>query len=132
MSDERLLLYLLQLVQVLKYEVFLDCDLARYLLTRALKNERLGHFFFWYCSDCALILYSSVCWSTLSSCVTIYHLVIGRFLKSEMHLEDVNVRYGLLLEAFCRSSEGLMVELSKQVTRQSVLPVFRLCSDCIT
>lgn len=83
MTDESLLLYLLQLVQVLKYEAFLDCELARFLTRRALINQRIGHFFFW-------------------------------FLKSEMHLEDVNVRYGLMLEAFCRSSEGHMMELMKQ------------------
>lgn len=48
MSDEKILLFLLQLVQVLKYESYLDCELARLLLTRALKTERVGHFFFWW------------------------------------------------------------------------------------
>ncbi len=38
----------------------------------------------------------------------------ARYLRSEMHLDDVNVRYGLLLEAFCKASEGMMVELSKE------------------
>lgn len=47
-DTETLLMYLLQLVQVLKYEVFLDCDLARWLLERALQDQRVGHFFFWY------------------------------------------------------------------------------------
>ena len=32
-----------------------------------------------------------------------------------MHLEDVSVRYGLLLEAFCRASESHVNELMKQV-----------------
>lgn len=48
MSDEKLISYLLQLVQVLKYEMYLHCDLASFLLTRALKNQRVGHYFFWY------------------------------------------------------------------------------------
>ena len=74
MSDDMLLLYLLQLVQVLKYESHLNCDLARFLLTRALKNGRVGHYFFWY-------------------------------LRAEMHLDEVSLRHGLMLEAFCRASD---------------------------
>eukprot|EP00052_Salpingoeca_macrocollata_P004776 m.43448 g.43448 ORF g.43448 m.43448 type:complete len:1025 (+) comp14443_c0_seq1:121-3195(+) len=48
MSDDKLISYLLQLVQVLKFESYLNCDLARFLLRRALQNQRIGHFFFWY------------------------------------------------------------------------------------
>lgn len=48
MSDEKLNAYLLQLIQVIKYESYLNCDLASFLLKRALKNQRLGHFFFWF------------------------------------------------------------------------------------
>jgi phosphatidylinositol-4,5-bisphosphate 3-kinase len=47
-DTDTLLMYLLQLVQVLKYELYLDCDLARWLLERALTEQRVGHFFFWY------------------------------------------------------------------------------------
>lgn len=48
MSDEELSQYLLQLVQVLKYEPFLDCALSRFLLERALDNRRIGQFLFWH------------------------------------------------------------------------------------
>uniref|UniRef100_A0A8D1WC69 phosphatidylinositol-4,5-bisphosphate 3-kinase n=1 Tax=Sus scrofa TaxID=9823 RepID=A0A8D1WC69_PIG len=48
MSDEELSQYLLQLVQVLKYEPFLDCALSRFLLERALANRRIGQFLFWH------------------------------------------------------------------------------------
>uniref|UniRef100_A0A671F0L9 Phosphatidylinositol 4,5-bisphosphate 3-kinase catalytic subunit beta isoform n=1 Tax=Rhinolophus ferrumequinum TaxID=59479 RepID=A0A671F0L9_RHIFE len=48
MSDEELAQYLLQLVQVLKYEPFLDCALSRFLLERALANRRIGQFLFWH------------------------------------------------------------------------------------
>uniref|UniRef100_A0A5F8GLB5 phosphatidylinositol-4,5-bisphosphate 3-kinase n=1 Tax=Monodelphis domestica TaxID=13616 RepID=A0A5F8GLB5_MONDO len=48
MSDEELSQYLLQLVQVLKYEPFLDCALSRFLLDRALANRRIGQFLFWH------------------------------------------------------------------------------------
>uniref|UniRef100_A0A7N8XRX8 phosphatidylinositol-4,5-bisphosphate 3-kinase n=1 Tax=Mastacembelus armatus TaxID=205130 RepID=A0A7N8XRX8_9TELE len=48
LSDNELLQYLIQLVQVLKYESYLDCDLTTFLLERALANRRIGHFLFWY------------------------------------------------------------------------------------
>lgn len=36
------------LFQVLKYEQYLDNPLARFLLKKALTNQRIGHFFFWH------------------------------------------------------------------------------------
>lgn len=47
-SDENLLLYLLQLVQAIKHELYLDCDLVKFLLQRALNNQRIGHYLFWH------------------------------------------------------------------------------------
>ncbi|XP_072040803.1 phosphatidylinositol 4,5-bisphosphate 3-kinase catalytic subunit beta isoform-like isoform X2 [Amphiura filiformis] len=48
LTDSELSHYLLQLVQALKYETHLDCDLGKFLLKRALSNQRIGHFFFWH------------------------------------------------------------------------------------
>ncbi|KAJ7324908.1 hypothetical protein JRQ81_017928 [Phrynocephalus forsythii] len=48
MSDEELSQYLLQLVQVLKYEPFLDCALSRFLLEKAMANRRIGQMLFWH------------------------------------------------------------------------------------
>ncbi|XP_051787384.1 phosphatidylinositol 4,5-bisphosphate 3-kinase catalytic subunit delta isoform isoform X4 [Erpetoichthys calabaricus] len=48
LSDDELFQYLLQLVQVLKYESYLDGDLTRFLLERALANRKIGHFLFWH------------------------------------------------------------------------------------
>lgn len=48
LRDEELLLYLLQLVQAIKHESYLDCDLVEFLLERALRNQRIGHYFFWH------------------------------------------------------------------------------------
>ena len=48
LSDEELGQYLLQLVQTLKYEPYLDSPLATMLLRRALLNRKIGHFFFWH------------------------------------------------------------------------------------
>jgi len=46
-SDVTLSEYLLQLVQVLKYESYFQCDIVDFLLERALNNRRIGHYFFW-------------------------------------------------------------------------------------
>lgn len=40
--------YLLQLVQVLKYECYHDSPLIRHLLKRAIRNKRIGHYLYWY------------------------------------------------------------------------------------
>lgn len=47
-NDEDLQLYLLQLVQAIKHESYLYCDLVEFLLQRALNNQRIGHFLFWH------------------------------------------------------------------------------------
>ena len=35
-------------MQTLKYEPYLDNELARFLLKRSLLNKKIGHFFFWH------------------------------------------------------------------------------------
>lgn len=73
LSDEDIGDYLLQLIQALRYEPYLDCALTRFLLRRAVANPNLlGHYFFWY-------------------------------LKSELHNVETFERNGLLLEAFLRA-----------------------------
>ncbi|XP_028320340.1 phosphatidylinositol 4,5-bisphosphate 3-kinase catalytic subunit beta isoform isoform X2 [Gouania willdenowi] len=47
-SDEELLQYLLQLVQVLRYEPYYDCALTHFLIERAHGNRVIGHFLFWH------------------------------------------------------------------------------------
>uniref|UniRef100_A0A673MT57 phosphatidylinositol-4,5-bisphosphate 3-kinase n=1 Tax=Sinocyclocheilus rhinocerous TaxID=307959 RepID=A0A673MT57_9TELE len=81
--NDELFQYLLQLVQVLKYESYLDCDLTCFLLERALANKKIGHFLFWH-------------------------------LRSEMHVPSVSLRFGLILEAYCRGSIFLIKSLMKQ------------------
>uniref|UniRef100_A0A671L7Q3 Phosphatidylinositol 4,5-bisphosphate 3-kinase catalytic subunit delta isoform n=1 Tax=Sinocyclocheilus anshuiensis TaxID=1608454 RepID=A0A671L7Q3_9TELE len=83
LRNDELFQYLLQLVQVLKYESYLDCDLTCFLLERALSNKKIGHFLFWH-------------------------------LRSEMHVPSVSLRFGLILEAYCRGSIFLIKSLMKQ------------------
>uniref|UniRef100_A0ACB8EEY3 Phosphatidylinositol 4,5-bisphosphate 3-kinase catalytic subunit delta isoform n=1 Tax=Sphaerodactylus townsendi TaxID=933632 RepID=A0ACB8EEY3_9SAUR len=83
LTDDELFQYLLQLVQVLKYESYLECELVKFLLDRALSNRKIGHFLFWH-------------------------------LRSEMHVPSVTLRFGLILEAYCRGSTHHMKALMKQ------------------
>ena len=48
LSNSELMLYLLQLVQVLKFEPYHDSALSRLLLRRALSCKIFGHYYFWY------------------------------------------------------------------------------------
>uniref|UniRef100_H3AV31 Phosphatidylinositol 4,5-bisphosphate 3-kinase catalytic subunit alpha isoform n=1 Tax=Latimeria chalumnae TaxID=7897 RepID=H3AV31_LATCH len=89
LTDEKLSQYLIQLVQVLKYEQYLDNPLARLLIKKALTNQRIGHFFFW-------------------------HLNLGG-VRSEMHSKTVSQRFGLLLESFCRGCGMYLKHLNRQV-----------------
>lgn len=34
--------------QVLKFEPYHDCPLTRFLLRRAIRNKRIGHYLYWY------------------------------------------------------------------------------------
>ncbi|XP_066595868.1 phosphatidylinositol 4,5-bisphosphate 3-kinase catalytic subunit delta isoform [Prorops nasuta] len=94
-SDEDLSLFLIQLVQALKHENYLSCDLTEFLLRRALNNQRIGHFLFWH-------------------------------LRSEMQVGAVSVRFGLILEAYCRGSQQHMKVLFKQM---ECLEKLRCASD---
>uniref|UniRef100_A0AAY4CF52 phosphatidylinositol-4,5-bisphosphate 3-kinase n=1 Tax=Denticeps clupeoides TaxID=299321 RepID=A0AAY4CF52_9TELE len=85
LRDDELFRYLLQLVQVLKYESYLDCDLTTFLLERALSNKNIGHFLFWH-------------------------------LRSEMHVSSASLRFGLILEAYCRGNLYHIKSFMKQVT----------------
>ena len=47
-DDDEILVYLLQLVQALRYEASDDSFLSRFLISRALSNEVLANFFYWF------------------------------------------------------------------------------------
>ena len=85
LSDQELSLYMLQLCQQLKFENYVDSALARFLLRRALANQKLiGHIFFW-------------------------------FLQSELHNVDVSRRFAILLQTYLTNCSEHRVELGQQM-----------------
>ncbi|XP_072257769.1 phosphatidylinositol 4,5-bisphosphate 3-kinase catalytic subunit gamma isoform isoform X3 [Pyxicephalus adspersus] len=48
LQNDDVLHYLLQLVQAVKFEPYHDSALSRFLLKRALRSKRIGHFLFWF------------------------------------------------------------------------------------
>lgn len=85
LSDEELSLYMLQLCQQLKFENFVDSALARFLLRRALTNNKLiGHIYFW-------------------------------LLQAEVHNSDVKKRYIVLLQVYIRNCGSHRIELGHQM-----------------
>ena len=85
LKDEELSLYMLQLVQQLKFENHVDSALSRLLLRRSLKNKRvIGHIFFW-------------------------------LLQSEVYNKDVKDRFTALLQIYLRNCGGHRVELGQQM-----------------
>jgi Phosphatidylinositol 3- and 4-kinase/Phosphoinositide 3-kinase family, accessory domain (PIK domain)/Phosphoinositide 3-kinase C2 len=92
LSDEELRAYLLQLVQVLKYEPKHFSVLACWLIRRALANPvDIGHALFWH-------------------------------LLAEMHVPEISERYGTLLEFFLRHlSAQQRAEFAAQVRVQRSL-----------
>jgi hypothetical protein len=84
LSDNELADFVLQLVQTLKYELYHDAALARFLLQRGLRNaHQIGHTLFWH-------------------------------LKAEMHVPYIRERYGLLLEEYLKNCGGYRRDLLKQ------------------
>jgi hypothetical protein len=85
LTDAELKDYLLQLVQVLKYEPNHISALACWLMRRALGNQiQLGHTFFWS-------------------------------LQAEMHVPEISERFGLMLEIYLRACGEQREELLKQM-----------------
>lgn len=93
MSDETLLLYLLQIVQAIKYESYLMNDLTRFLLTRALRNRLVGHHLFW----------------------------LLRSEMHDQSIPVASVVFGLILEAYCYGAKDHMKALTKQMSAMNRL-----------
>ena len=72
-SDTELRIYLLQLVQALKFENYLECELVYFLIERALYNRKLGHYLFWLLKY-ALPIYVSIYIHLIGSLPTVCKL----------------------------------------------------------
>lgn len=83
LSDNEVLLYLLQLVQALKYELYEDSPLAQFLIRRGLTEPRvIGHQLFWQ-------------------------------LMSEAHLSNIRMRFSLMIVNFMYGIGSYREELIK-------------------
>ncbi|XP_066561021.1 phosphatidylinositol 4,5-bisphosphate 3-kinase catalytic subunit gamma isoform [Amia ocellicauda] len=86
LGDDDVLRYLLQLVQAVKFEPYHDSALARFLLKRALRSKRIGHFLFWF---------------------------LRSEIAQSMHYQQ---RYAVILEAYLRGcGESMLQDFKKQV-----------------
>uniref|UniRef100_A0AAY4DSV4 Phosphatidylinositol 4,5-bisphosphate 3-kinase catalytic subunit gamma isoform n=1 Tax=Denticeps clupeoides TaxID=299321 RepID=A0AAY4DSV4_9TELE len=86
LDDDDVLRYLLQLVQAVKFEPYHDSALARFLLKRALRSKRIGHFLFWF---------------------------LRSEIAQSMHYQQ---RYAVILEAYLRGCGNAMLQdFKKQV-----------------
>ncbi|XP_062339556.1 phosphatidylinositol 4,5-bisphosphate 3-kinase catalytic subunit gamma isoform [Osmerus eperlanus] len=92
LGDDDVLRYLLQLVQAVKFEPYHDSALARFLLKRALRSKRIGHFLFWF---------------------------LRSEIAQSMHYQQ---RYAVLLEAYLRGCGGAMLhDFKRQVEMTEAL-----------
>ncbi|XP_034019461.1 phosphatidylinositol 4,5-bisphosphate 3-kinase catalytic subunit gamma isoform [Thalassophryne amazonica] len=92
LEDDDVLRYLLQLVQAVKFEPYHDSALVRFLLKRALRSKRIGHFLFWF---------------------------LRSEIAQSMHYQQ---RYAVLLEAYLRGcGESMLQDFRKQVQMTEAL-----------
>uniref|UniRef100_A0A7N8YK52 Phosphatidylinositol 4,5-bisphosphate 3-kinase catalytic subunit gamma isoform n=1 Tax=Mastacembelus armatus TaxID=205130 RepID=A0A7N8YK52_9TELE len=92
LEDDDVLRYLLQLVQAVKFEPYHDSALVRFLLKRALRSKRIGHFLFWF---------------------------LRSEISQSMHYQQ---RYAVLLEAYLRGcGEAMLQDYRKQVDMTEAL-----------
>jgi len=66
LTDVSLQNYMLQLVQALKFELYLDNALCTFLISRAWRNRKIGHFLFWHlkaevCNRSSLVMRARYC-----------------------------------------------------------------------
>ncbi|CAL8242415.1 unnamed protein product [Merluccius merluccius] len=92
LGDDDVLRYLLQLVQAVKFEPYHDSALVRFLLKRALRSKRIGHFLFWF---------------------------LRSEIVQSMHYQQ---RYAVLLEAYLRGcGDAMLHDFRKQVEMTEAL-----------
>lgn len=96
LSNEKIAEFMLQFVQILKYESYHDSSLAKFLIHRSLQNKSLvGHHFFWN-------------------------------LRNEITKPEFAERFAFLAEIYLRNAGNHLNELVKQVEMVSKLHIIAL------
>ncbi|KAM4695460.1 phosphatidylinositol 4,5-bisphosphate 3-kinase catalytic subunit beta isoform 1-T2 [Discoglossus pictus] len=129
MSDEELSQYLLQLVQVLKYEPFLDCALSRFLLQRALANRRIGQFLFWHLRSEVHIPTVSVQFGLLLEAYcrgSVAHMkVLSRQVEALNKLRTLNglIKLNAMKQSRAKSKENMHACLKQNAYREALTDI---------
>lgn len=96
LPDDQFNLFLLQLVQCLKNEIYHDTPLARLLIERALRStHQIGHSLFWS-------------------------------LKAELHNSQCKERFILIIEEYLKAANSHRIQLTNQITLVNYLLEFAL------
>ncbi len=96
LPDDQFNLFLLQLVQCLKNELYHDSPLARLLLERSLRStHQIGHAFFWS-------------------------------LKAELHNSDCKERFIYMIEEYLKAANSHRIQLTNQISLVNSLLEFAL------
>lgn len=109
-KDEDLQLYLLQLVQAIKHESYLYCELVDFLLQRALNNQRIGHFLFWH-------LRSEI---QVPSVQVRFSLILEAYLRSSKEHISILMRQLVCLEKLRLGSE-VVKKVGKDKAKQKLI-----------
>uniref|UniRef100_A0A914CZ90 Uncharacterized protein n=1 Tax=Acrobeloides nanus TaxID=290746 RepID=A0A914CZ90_9BILA len=100
LGDDQMQLYLLPLIQAIKYESFSASPLALLLVKRALLNYHIGHTLFWLLrAELAQFTYE----------------------VNTQRMPQMYVRYALMLEAYCRGNSVHLESMLKQVEMVNTL-----------
>ncbi|KAM6932970.1 phosphatidylinositol 4,5-bisphosphate 3-kinase catalytic subunit beta isoform [Xenentodon cancila] len=116
MSDEELSQYLLQLVQVLRYEPYYDCALTYFLLERAQANRKIGHFLFWHLRSeihmpAVSVQFALILEAYCRSCIP--HIeVLKKQVEALSKLKSVNelIKLGTIKNARSKTKEAMLTK----------------------
>ncbi|KAI1712929.1 phosphatidylinositol 3- and 4-kinase domain-containing protein [Ditylenchus destructor] len=100
LNDDQLRLYLLVLIQAIRYEPHMDSPLVNMLVRRSLLNYHVGHTVFWLLR------------------AELAHFVLDPACSK---ITPLYIRFALMLEAYCRGNSAHLDSLMKQVTMMSTL-----------
>uniref|UniRef100_A0A1I8AW80 Phosphatidylinositol 3-kinase n=1 Tax=Meloidogyne hapla TaxID=6305 RepID=A0A1I8AW80_MELHA len=119
LDDDQLQLYLLILVQAIRFEHNAFSPLVRMLLRRALMDYRVGHTLFWlFRAELAHLLAFGI---SSQSSVTTMGTKNSLERSSGPQLSPLFLRFALMFEAYCRGNSAHLDSMCKQVELISTL-----------